>query len=67
KARLFMEDNDYSMELLFGDNELTGAYGVKGIPYICAIDPKGVIRFEESGYSPELGDKLAIWAEELLP
>jgi thiol-disulfide isomerase/thioredoxin len=67
KARLFMEDNDYSMELLFGDNELTGAYGVKGIPYICAIDPEGVIRFEESGYSPELGDKLAIWAEELLP
>jgi cytochrome c biogenesis protein CcmG, thiol:disulfide interchange protein DsbE len=65
-ARAFLLEHDYAMELLYGSDELAGEYGVKGIPYICAIDREGRIRFEEKGYSPELGEKLAIWAEALL-
>ncbi len=65
-ALAFLQKHGYAMELLYGSNELADEYGVKGIPYICAIDREGRIRFEEKGYSPELGEKLAIWAEELL-
>ena len=64
-AAAFMARNDYAMELLYGTDELAKAYGVDGIPYICAIDRAGKLRFEEKGYSPELGDKLALWAELL--
>ncbi len=65
-AKAFLAKNDYAMELLYGNDELAAEYGVKGIPYICAIDKEGNIRFEEKGYSPELGEKLALWAEALL-
>jgi thiol-disulfide isomerase/thioredoxin len=64
-AAAFMARNDYAMELLYGDEALAKAYGIEGIPYICAIDKAGKLRFEEKGYSPELGDKLALWAEIL--
>ena len=64
-AKAYLQQNDYDMELLYGDNDLAAAYGVKGIPYICAIDGEGKIRFEEKGYSPELGEKLAAWTEIL--
>jgi thiol-disulfide isomerase/thioredoxin len=64
-AAAFMAREGYAMELLYGDEALAKAYGVEGIPYICAIDKAGKIRFEEKGYSPELGDKLALWAETL--
>ncbi len=65
-AKAFLKRNDYAMELLYGTDELARAYGVTGIPYICAIDGEGRIRFEQTGYSPDLEDKLAIWAEALL-
>ena len=61
----FITSNEYAMELLFGSNELASAYGVKGIPYICAIDSEGNIRFEEIGFSDALGEKLGWWVEEL--
>ena len=64
-AKAYLARNDFDMELLYGSDELAAAYGVKGIPYICAIDGEGNIRFEEKGYSPELGEKLAVWAEAL--
>ncbi len=64
-AKSYIQQNDYAMELLYGDNELASAYGVQGIPYICAIDGEGNIRFEEKGYSPELGEKLAAWVDIL--
>lgn len=65
KAQKFMDDHDYAMELLYGTDETAKAYGVKGIPYICAIDKKGMIRFEEKGFSESLPEKLDWWAEEL--
>lgn len=67
KPRLFIEDHDYAMTLLYGDNDLTKAYGVTGIPVICAIDTEGRIRYREVGYSSELAEKLQVWVDDLLP
>jgi len=64
-AAAFIQREGYAMELLYGDDALAKAYGVDGIPYICAIDKQGRIRFEEKGYSPELAEKLEFWAEAL--
>ncbi len=61
----FIISNDYAMELVFGKNELSSAYGIESIPYICAIDAEGNIRFEEVGFSDALGEKLGWWVEDL--
>lgn len=65
-ARKFIADQGYAMTLVFGDSELASAYGVEGIPYICAIDKEGNIRYDEIGVSPALSENLGIWAEDLL-
>ena len=64
-ARKYITDNDYAMELVFGNNDLAAAYGVEGIPYICAIDGEGNVRYEEIGFSNALGEKLAVWVQDL--
>lgn len=61
----FMEENGYSMTLLFGNNELPKAYGFTGIPFICVIDKQGNIAFEHSGYSRDLPELLSYWVEDL--
>jgi len=62
----FMNDNKYAMRLLFGDEELTTAYGIQGIPFICVIDGEGMVRGVEKGYSPTLKDTLNAWINEIL-
>jgi len=64
-AKKFIEDNGYAMELLYGDDQTPKDYGITGIPYICAIDKKGVIRYEEKGFSETLPEALDAWCEEL--
>lgn len=66
KAKAFIAEKGYAMTLLMGSNDLSEKYGFKGIPYICAIDKKGNVRYFESGFSPDLDEKLSIWVEELL-
>ncbi len=66
KARKFMDDNGYAMELLFGSNELTQAFGVRGIPTLVVIDKNGKIRYQESGYNDGLVDNLIWWTDDLL-
>ncbi len=66
KPKLFMQKKGYAMELLFGNDELVKAYGIDGIPYLCAIDKNGHIRFEERGFSDALKNKLPFWVEDLL-
>jgi len=61
----YIASNEYAMELVFGNNELASDYGVEGIPYICAIDAEGNIRYEEVGFSDALGEKLGWWVEDL--
>jgi len=61
----FMEERDYAMELLFGNNQLPKDYGFTGIPYICVIDPEGNIRYELNGYNSELPELLDFWVEDL--
>jgi len=66
KAKKFMADNEYAMNLLFGNDEVVQAYGIEGIPYICVVDADGNIRYEEKGYEEGLGEKLNWWVEDLL-
>ncbi|MDZ4183157.1 MAG: TlpA disulfide reductase family protein [Candidatus Cloacimonadaceae bacterium] len=62
----FMRENRLTMPLLFGNNALMSELGLSGIPYVCAIDKKGNIAFEESGFGDFMSEKLTIWMEELL-
>ncbi len=66
KVRQFYRDKNYKMTLLYGNDDLPSAYGFRGIPYICVIDKNGRIRYIESGYSPDLKEKLIWWTEDLL-
>ncbi len=66
KAKSTMTDNDYSMTLLFGNDELADNYGLESIPYICIIDKNGDIRYEEIGYSQGLSETLDWWMSDLL-
>jgi thiol-disulfide isomerase/thioredoxin len=65
KARALFTEHAYAMTLLFGDNELASQYGIKGIPYICAIDKKGNLAYDYPGYSPTLEETISFWVEEL--
>jgi len=65
KPLRFLKNNEYAMKLLYGNNDLAKAYGVTGIPYLCVIDKNGKIRFEETGYSPNLLEKLVWWTSDL--
>jgi thiol-disulfide isomerase/thioredoxin len=64
-ALAYMQDNRFSMQLLFGNNELPKAYGFTGIPYICVIDKKGNIAYEINRYDKELPELLDFWTEDL--
>jgi thiol-disulfide isomerase/thioredoxin len=66
KPRIFFAKTGYAMELLLSGDDVAKAYGVNGIPYICAIDKSGKIRYEEHGYTPELKQKLPLWVNDLV-
>jgi len=57
----FWNQQDYSMKLLFGNRDLTSAYGIQGIPHLCVIDAEGIIRYSQAGYHPQLVDYLVKW------
>ncbi len=61
----YMREGNYSMKLLFGNNELPKAYGFTGIPYICVIDKQGNIAFELNGYSKDIPELMDFWVEDL--
>ena len=65
KARAYMAEKDYAMHLLFGDDQVVGAYGFESIPYLCVIDREGYIRFEERGLTENLMENLIWWTEDL--
>lgn len=65
KAIKYMNDNGFAMHLLFGDEDLTAAYGVEGIPYLCLIDAEGNLRFSHVGYTADLPDLLNDWMAQL--
>lgn len=64
-AKEFFEKNEYKMTLVYGEKDSSDKFGFNGIPYICVIDKDGNIRYQENGYSPELGEKLEAWVEDL--
>jgi thiol-disulfide isomerase/thioredoxin len=65
RAKQYMVEHDYAMTLLFGNEGVAESYEIKGIPYICAIDAAGNIRYEEKGYTEGLGEKLSWWVQDL--
>ena len=65
KAISFFKENNYKMELAFADKKVTEDFGITGIPYICVIDTKGIIRFEAKGYSSSLDENLHTWIDYL--
>jgi thiol-disulfide isomerase/thioredoxin len=66
KAKFFMRNKAYAMHLLLGNDDIVKAYGITGIPYLCAIDKQGNIAYEEHGYSPSLKNLLPLWVNDLL-
>ncbi|MEE9441744.1 MAG: TlpA disulfide reductase family protein [candidate division Zixibacteria bacterium] len=62
----YMDENDYAMTLLYGNDELVKLYGISGIPTLVVIDKEGNIRYKETGYSEALSDYLIYWTEDLL-
>lgn len=66
KQVAYMDENDYSMILLYGNDDLAEQYGVRGIPTLVIIDKEGIIRYKEVGYSDALSDYLIYWTEDLL-
>lgn len=61
----YMKDNNFLMTYLLGQENLSEKYEFNGIPYICVIDQKGNIMFEERGFSDSLGKNLDLWVEYL--
>jgi alkyl hydroperoxide reductase subunit AhpC len=41
--------------------QLSGIYGVQGVPTSIIIDPAGNVRFVEVGYTTETGLRLRLW------
>jgi thiol-disulfide isomerase/thioredoxin len=66
KAKTYFSDNNFRMKLLFGNEEIANAYGVKSIPYICVIDKEGKLAYEQLGFSFELEDKINTWVQALI-
>ncbi len=66
KPAKFLKEHDYAMTLLYGNNDLTTEFGVRGIPFLCVIDQNGHIRYKETGYSDRLGENLVYWTNDLL-
>ncbi len=65
KAKALFQEKKYAMTLVFGEKDTAEKYGVKGIPYICAIDKEGNIRYEQLGYDKSLEEALSIWVVDL--
>lgn len=59
----WFNQQNYAMKLVFGDQNLTAAYEVQGIPHLCVIDGEGIIRYSQAGYHPQLIDYLVKWTD----
>lgn len=54
----YMDENQFAMRLLFGDEQIAENYQVEGIPCIVIIDGNGMIRHRELGFNSKLSDNL---------
>lgn len=65
KAKAYFSENAFAMTLLFGEDSMAKDYGFDGIPYICVIDKRGQVAFQQAGYSPTLEASLTYWVQAL--
>ncbi len=66
RAKKLFSDNNYVMKLLMNGDQVSSAYGLRGVPYICVIDKEGKIRYELAGYTPDMKQYLNYWVNDLL-
>jgi len=59
-VRPFLSKYGYSFNNLFGSAETASDFGVKGIPTLFAVGRDGNIRYEHSGYRPDM-DEILSW------
>lgn len=58
----FLAERQRNWPTVIDENgHITASYGFKGVPAFVVIDPSGIIRFVESGYSSEIGLRLRLW------
>ncbi len=61
----YMDENQFAMRLLFGDEQIAENYEVEGIPCIVIIDGDGLLRHKSLGFSPKLSETLSTWVMRL--
>ena len=65
-VRPFVEKYGYTFPVLFADEKVQAAYGVRSIPTVYLIDQQGKVRFHHVGYSPGSEKTLERQVERLL-
>lgn len=65
-ARYQGEQDFHPPTLLDEQGNIAHRYGVRGVPVIFVLDPKGDIRFASTGYQTEWGTRLRLWLAERL-
>lgn len=58
-VRPFLRKYGYTFNSLFGSAQTAADFGVKGIPTLFVIGKDGNIKFEESGYRPDIDEVLS--------
>jgi len=62
----FLKKNPPSATVVLSDGKVEDSYGVRGIPFILALDRKGMIRLRKTGFSPGTEHELRGAIEALL-
>ncbi len=63
----FFREKGYGYLALHGDDAVTAAYDVRGIPLLVLIVPDGTVAMTHLGMAPDLESMLATRIEQLLP
>ncbi|MHC4810008.1 MAG: TlpA family protein disulfide reductase [Planctomycetota bacterium] len=63
----FFREKGYGYLALHGDDAVTAAYDVRGIPLLVLIGPDGTVAMTHLGMAPDLESMLATRIEQLLP
>jgi len=66
EVKAYMQENHLTFPVLLDNNGgLAEDFGLNGVPASFILDPKGEIKFVETGYSSELGLRFRLWLSTL--
>ncbi|CAG0963423.1 Soluble secreted antigen MPT53 [Gammaproteobacteria bacterium] len=60
-AKYMQEQNFHVPTVPDEDGEITGRYGLRGVPAVFVLGPEGKIRFATTGYTSEIGIRARLW------